>query len=128
MNRSGKAVRYWMKQKNIPLENILVITDDIHLDFGTLRMRQKGSAGGHNGLQDVCDQLNTTAYTRLRFGIGSAFGRGKQVDFVLQPWAKDEATLLPFGVDKAAQASLSFVGDGASNAMNTFNGNALDPA
>jgi PTH1 family peptidyl-tRNA hydrolase len=93
-----------------------------------MRMRQKGSAGGHNGLQDVCDQLNTTAYTRLRFGIGSAFGRGKQVDFVLQPWAKDEATLLPFGVDKAAQASLSFVGDGASNAMNTFNGNALDPA
>ena len=126
MNRSGKAVQYWLKQKKIPLKNVLVITDDIHLDFGTLRMRQKGSAGGHNGLQDICEQLNTTAYARLRFGIGSAFGRGKQVDFVLQPWAKNEAALLPRSVDKAVQASLSFVADGASNAMNTFNGNALD--
>ena len=72
--------------------------------------------------------MNTTAYARLRFGIGSAFGRGRQVDFVLQQWTTDEAKLLPFAVDKAAQASLSFVDDGASNAMNTFNGNALDPA
>ena len=128
MNKSGKAVCYWLKQKNIPLKNVLVITDDIHLDFGTLRMRQKGSAGGHNGLQDICDQLNTINYARLRFGIGSAFGRGRQVDFVLQPWTSDEEKLLPFGVDKAAQACLSFVVDGASNAMNMFNGNALDPA
>jgi len=126
MNRSGKAVRYWMQQKKVPLAHVLVITDDIHLDFGVLRMRPKGSAGGHNGLKDICAQLNTTDYARLRFGVGAAFSKGKQVDFVLQPWGKEEAKALPFAIDKAAQASLSFVTNGVSAAMNEYNGNALE--
>src|SRR6056300_382431 len=111
MNRSGKAVRYWMQQKKVPLEHVLVVTDDIHLDFGFLRMRQKGTAGGHNGLKDICAQLNTTDYARLRFGVGAAFSKGRQVDFVLQPWTKDEANELPFAIDKAAEAALTFVTD-----------------
>ena len=126
MNRSGKAVRYWMQQKKIPLQNILVITDDIHLDFGFLRTRKKGSDGGHNGLKDICAQLNTTDYARLRFGIGAAFGKGRQVDFVLQPWKNEESKALPFVIDKAAQASWCFMAEGISVAMNKFNGNAMD--
>ena len=126
MNRSGKAVRYWMQQKKIPLQNILVITDDIHLDFGFLRIRKKGSDGGHNGLKDICAQLNTTDYARLRFGIGAAFGKGRQVDFVLQPWKNEESKALPFVIDKAAQASWCFMAEGISVAMNKFNGNAMD--
>lgn len=128
MNRSGKAVRYWMQQKKIPLTNVLVITDDIHLDFGTLRMRQKGSAGGHNGLQDICNQLNTTAYARLRFGVGAAFSKGRQVDFVLQPWNANEVADMPIAVDISAKAVMSFVTDGPATAMNQFNGNALNPS
>ena len=126
MNRSGKAVRYWMQQKKIPLQNILVITDDIHLDFGFLRTRKKGSDGGHNGLKDICIQLNTTDYARLRFGIGAAFGKGKQVDFVLQPWKNKEAEALPFVIDKAVQAAWCFMAEGVPTAMNKFNGNALE--
>jgi PTH1 family peptidyl-tRNA hydrolase len=126
MNRSGKAVRHWMQQKKIPLERLLIVTDDIHLDFGYLRMRQKGSAGGHNGLKDICAQLNTTSYTRLRFGVGNAFGRGKQVDFVLQAWNKDEGHALPLAIDKAVDACLAFVFEGVAPAMNQYNGNALE--
>ena len=126
MNRSGKAVRYWMQQKKIPLQNILVITDDIHLDFGFLRTRKKGSDGGHNGLKDICAQLNTTDYARLRFGIGATFGKGRQVDFVLKPWKNEESKALPFVIDKAAQASWCFMAEGISVAMNKFNGNAMD--
>lgn len=127
MNRSGKAVRYWMQQKKIPLQNILIITDDIHLDFGRLRMRQKGSAGGHNGLKDICVQLNTLDYPRLRFGIGAGFSKGRQVDFVLQPWKSDEEKDLPFAIEKAVKAALSFVTDGVQTAMNLHNGNTLAP-
>lgn len=126
MNRSGKAVRYWMQQKKIPLQNILVITDDIHLDLGFLRTRKKGSDGGHNGLKDICAQLNTTDYARLRFGIGAAFGKGRQVDFVLKPWKNEESKALPFVIDKAAQAAWCFMAEGISVAMNKFNGNAMD--
>ena len=126
MNRSGKAVRHWMQQKKVPLERLLVVTDDIHLDFGYLRMRQKGSAGGHNGLKDICAQLNTTSYARLRFGVGNAFGRGKQVDFVLQAWNKDEEHALPLAIDKAADACSAFVSEGVAPAMNQYNGNALE--
>ena len=126
MNRSGKAVRYWMQQKKIPLQNILVVTDDIHLDFGHLRSRAKGSAGGHNGLKDICVQLNTLDYARLRFGIGAGFSKGRQVDFVLQPWNNEEKQELPFAVDKAAQAVACFVTSGIQTTMNTFNGNTRD--
>ena len=126
MNRSGKAVRHWMQQKKVPLERLLIVTDDIHLDFGYLRMRQKGSAGGHNGLKDICAQLNTTSYARLRFGVGNVFGRGKQVDFVLQSWNKDEEHALPLAIDKAADACSAFVSEGVAPAMNQYNGNALE--
>lgn len=125
MNRSGKAVRHWMQQKKIPVENICIITDDIHLDFGYLRIRQKGSAGGHNGLKDIGDQLNTSDYPRLRFGIGAAFNKGNQVDFVLRPWKPEEMTVLPLAIDKAAQAALCIVTEGIQKAMNTCNGNTL---
>jgi PTH1 family peptidyl-tRNA hydrolase len=126
MNRSGKAVRYWMQQKKVPHENLLIITDDIHLDFGYLRTRKKGSDGGHNGLKDICAQLNTTNYARLRFGIGAAYSKGRQIDFVLQPWKKDEAKSLPFVIDRAAQATWCFLTEGIQSAMNGFNGNALE--
>jgi len=125
MNRSGKAVRYWMQLKKIPLQNILIITDDIHLDFGFLRTRKKGSDGGHNGLKDIYAQINTNDYARLRFGIGAAFGKGRQVDFVLQPWKNEESKALPFVIDKATQASWCFMAEGISVTMNKFNGNAL---
>tara|TARA_A100001011_G_scaffold155316_1_gene163795 strand:+ start:2343 stop:2972 length:630 start_codon:yes stop_codon:yes gene_type:complete len=126
MNRSGKAVRYWMQQKKIPKENLLIITDDIHLDFGFLRMRKKGSDGGHNGLKDICAQLNSSGYTRLRFGIGADFNKGRQVDFVLQPWNTDEVKTLPFAIEKATQAIWCFMAEDAVAAMNKFNGNTLE--
>lgn len=126
MNRSGKAVRYWMQRKKIPLQNLLIITDDIHLDFGFLRTRKKGSDGGHNGLKDICVQLNTTDYARLRFGIGANFNKGRQVDFVLQSWKNDESKSLPFVIDKAVQAAWCFMVKGIPTAMNKFNGNALE--
>lgn len=126
MNRSGKAVRYWMQQKKVPLKNVMIITDDIHLNFGVLRMRQKGSDGGHNGLKDITLQLSTTDYPRLRFGIGAGFSKGRQVDFVLQPWNSEETKELPFAIIKAAQATLSFITEGLQPAMNQHNGNALE--
>ena len=88
MNLSGKAVKYWLEKESIPLENLLIITDDLNLPFGTLRLKTKGSAGGHNGLKDVQDKLNTSQYNRLRFGISDEFAKGKQVDYVLGKWTE----------------------------------------
>ena len=82
MNLSGKAVKYWLDKENIPLENLLVVTDDLNLQFGTLRVKTKGSDGGHNGLKDIQDVLQTTQYNRFRFGISDAFSKGRQVDYV----------------------------------------------
>lgn len=90
MNLSGNAVRYWMQKENIPLENLLVITDDLALPFGTLRMKMKGSHGGHNGLRNIEAVLNTGQYTRLRFGISADFKEGQQVDYVLGGWSEEE--------------------------------------
>ena len=90
MNLSGNAVRYWMQKENIPLENLLVITDDLALPFGTLRMKMKGSHGGHNGLRNIEAVLNTGQYTRLRFGISADFKEGQQVDYVLGSWSEEE--------------------------------------
>lgn len=122
MNLSGKAVRYWMEQKDIPVEHLLVITDDLNLPFGTLRLKTKGSDGGHNGLKDIQHQLQTTSYARLRFGIGSEYARGAQVDYVLGTWDSEELRGLPERLDRFAAAALSFVFAGPSNTMNTFNG------
>ena len=122
MNLSGKAVRYWMEKEGIPLENVLIITDDINLTFGTIRLKTKGSDGGHNGLKDIQNTLQTSTYNRFRFGVGSDFGKGRQVDYVLGKWNDEENTLLPERLEKATKLILSFVFAGVKNTMNSFNG------
>ena len=122
MNLSGKAVRYWMQKENINLKRILIITDDVNLDFGTLRIKAKGSHGGHNGLKHIQDTINSKDYPRFRFGIGSQFPRGQQVDFVLGHWDDDERSQLIERLEKAKQAVLSFGLAGIHNTMNDFNG------
>jgi PTH1 family peptidyl-tRNA hydrolase len=121
MNLSGKAVAYWLKQNNILLENLLVVTDDIALPFGKIRMRQGGSDGGHNGLKDINAQLNTNAYPRLRIGVGSDFPKGRQADYVLSPFNVSEMQHLPEVIEKSAQACLSFTAIGISQTMTQFN-------
>lgn len=120
MNRSGKAVRYWLQKENIAIENLLVVTDDLNLDFGKLRMRAKGSDGGHNGIKDVNDLLGSN-YTRLRLGIGNTFSRGGQVDFVLGKWSAEESKELKDLVQKAAESALSFCAIGVQHTMNQYN-------
>ena len=122
MNRSGKAVQYWLEKEKIPLEHLLVVTDDLNLTFGTLRLKTQGSDGGHNGLRDIQTVLGTTAYARFRFGIGSEFSRGKQVDYVLGTWNEDEAAALPERLDRGTALVTSFVLAGPKLTMNTFNG------
>lgn len=122
MNLSGKAVKYWMTKEKIAIENILVVTDDVHIDFGTIRIKAKGSAGGHNGLKDIQEKLNTQQYARFRFGVGANYGRGRQVDFVLGKWSKDETSQLIERLPLAAKAITSFGTDGLSTTMNHFNG------
>jgi len=95
MNRSGKAVKYWMEKKKILRENVLIVLDDLNIDFGKIRLRLKGSDGGHNGLKDIAQCLGGTNYTRLRIGIGSDFSKGRQVDFVLGRWSVEEKDKLP---------------------------------
>ena len=122
MNRSGKAVRYWMDREKIPLENLLVVTDDLNLPFGTLRLKTRGSDGGHNGLKDIQQVLGTTQYSRFRFGIGAEYPRGKQVDFVLGNWDAEESTALGERLKRSSELIQSFVLAGPSRTMNTFNG------
>jgi peptidyl-tRNA hydrolase, PTH1 family len=122
MNLSGKAVKYWMQQENIRIENILIITDDVHIDFGTIRLKAKGSAGGHNGLKDIQEKLNTQQYARFRFGVGGNFGKGKQVDYVLGHWTKEETSQLIERLPVSANVVASFGTAGLDNTMNTFNG------
>ncbi len=122
VNLSGKAVKYWMQQENIPIENILVVTDDVNIDLGSIRVKAKGSAGGHNGLKDIQEKLNTDLYPRFRFGVGANFPKGRQVDFVLGEWSKEETSQLIERLPLAANAILSFATDGLGNTMNAFNG------
>lgn len=121
MNLSGKAVRYWLEATKTPIENLLVIVDDIALPFGTLRMRMKGSDGGHNGLKNINELLSTDAYSRIRFGIGGDFPRGYQVDHVLGEWTPEEQEQMPEKLKTFVEASLSFVSVGAQRTMNNFN-------
>lgn len=121
MNLSGKAVRYWLEQEKIPVENLLVISDDIALPFGTLRMRKKGSAGGHNGLKNIAELLGREDWARMRFGIGGDFARGMQVDYVLGEWTADEREAMPARLKIFGDAVLSFATAGADLTMNTFN-------
>ena len=122
MNRSGKAVKYWMDKENIPLENVLIITDDINLSFGTIRLKTKGSDGGHNGLKDVQQYLLTTNYNRLRFGVGSDFGKGKQIDYVLGEWNQEEKEALVERYERVNALIRSFVLSGVNRTMNEYNG------
>ncbi len=122
MNLSGKAVRYWLEKEKIPLENLLVVTDDINLSFGTIRLKGKGSAGGHNGLKDIETQLNTSKYCRFRFGVGAEFSKGRQVDYVLGEWNKEEESAMPERLDIGIAIIKSFATAGLANTMNTFNG------
>lgn len=121
MNLSGKAVNYWMKELKIPIENILVIVDDIALPFGKLRMRVKGSSAGHNGLKNIEDLNGGPNYPRLKFGIGDNFNKGQQVDYVLSNFTKEEFKALPEYIDKANQMILSFTTAGITRTMNQFN-------
>lgn len=124
MNLSGRAVNYWMKEENIPLENVLVIVDDLALPFGTIRMRGKGSEAGHNGLKSITEHLGTQNYARLRFGIGNDFPRGGQVDFVLGKWSDDDIAAIAKRTEITNQAIQAFVMEGIERAMNRFNSNA----
>ncbi|MDX2250489.1 MAG: aminoacyl-tRNA hydrolase [Bacteroidia bacterium] len=121
MNLSGKAIRYHLNDQKIPIENLIVITDDVALPFGTLRMRGKGSDGGHNGLKDIQEILGTQQYARIRFGIGSDFPKGTQVDFVLSRFSEEEYKAMPALLDKCVEGILSFINVGLERTMNTFN-------
>ena len=120
MNLSGKAVSYWLKAEKIPQENLLVVVDDIALPFGTIRIRAKGSDGGHNGLKSIAELLGNSDYARLRFGIGGDFPKGFQVDYVLGEWTPDERAALPGRIGTAAEAVLSFGTAGLERTMNGF--------
>jgi len=122
MNLSGRALKYWMDQENITIENVLVITDDINLPFGTLRLKAKGSDGGHNGLKDIQNTLQTTKYHRFRFGVGAEFSKGKQIDYVLGQWNLEENNALSERLERSTQLIRSFIFTGPKNTMNTFNG------
>lgn len=122
MNLSGNAVKYWMQKENIPLENVMIITDDLALPFGTLRMKMKGSDAGHNGLKNIQEVLQTQNYARLRFGISADFSEGRQVDYVLGTWNEEEKEKLQERIEKFSKACLSFVFAGIQNTMSAFNG------
>lgn len=122
MNLSGKAVHFWLQKEKIPMSNLLVISDDLALPFGTLRLKGKGSAGGHNGLKDIEAVLKTVNYSRLRFGIGSDYARGKQADFVLGPWSLEEQNDLSERITQSTKFVFSFVTIGLNMTMSALNG------
>ncbi len=122
MNLSGNAVRYWMNEKKISPERLLIVVDDLALPLGTLRMKASGSEGGHNGLRSITQQLATQQYARLRFGIGADFDRGQQIDFVLSPFTPDEEALLRERIPVAVEAVKSFALQGIDRTMNQYNG------
>jgi PTH1 family peptidyl-tRNA hydrolase len=121
MNLSGKALRYWMDKKKIPIERMLVITDDIALPLSRLRLRGNGSDAGHNGLKSVFEELQTENYLRLRFGVGNGFPRGMQVEYVLGKWRIDEMPLVKIKIEKSVQVVESFVHLGLERTMNDYN-------
>ena len=122
MNLSGKAVKYWLEKENIEKENMLVITDDLNLAFGTIRIKTKGSDGGHNGLKNIQLLLNSTEYPRFRFGISDAFKKGQQVNYVLGEWGAEEKEKLKERLEISSEIVKSFALSGLNNTMNTYNG------
>ncbi|MBL4648377.1 MAG: aminoacyl-tRNA hydrolase [Aureispira sp.] len=127
MNLSGQAVRYWMQKEKIKINNSLVILDDLNLSFGKVKIKSKGSAGGHNGLKNIEELLNTNQYPRLRVGIGDRFGKGKQIDFVLGRWNNQEAPVLPNIIKHTAEGVLNFGTIGLERTMNVTNKDVMAP-
>jgi PTH1 family peptidyl-tRNA hydrolase len=121
MNLSGKALHYWLEKKKIPLERLLVITDDIALPLSRLRLRGSGTDAGHNGLKSIFEELQTEKYPRLRYGVGNDFPRGMQVEYVLGTWRKEDLPLLKIKNEKAVQVVESFVHMGLERTMNDYN-------
>jgi PTH1 family peptidyl-tRNA hydrolase len=121
MNLSGRAIAYWLKEEKIPIENLLVIVDDISLPFGQIRIRTKGSDGGHNGLRNINDTLGHNNYNRLRFGIGHNFLQGEQVNYVLDEWNREEINEIKQKLKTVNDAVISFVTVGIERTMNVFN-------
>lgn len=121
MNLSGKAVRYWLDKERIPIENMLIIVDDLALDLGTIRLRLKGSDGGHNGLKNIIELIQTSNFNRLRFGIGSDFHKGQQVDFVLGKLSDEEEEIVAPQIEKTFDIIKSFVMVGMDKTMNMYN-------
>ena len=121
MNLSGKAVRYWMQQEDVPLENVLIVVDDLALDVGQLRLKKSGSDGGHNGLIDIITTLNTQNFSRLRFGIGANFAKGFQVEYVLSRFTSAEREIVEPKIAQAAEMVKSFTTIGADRTMTLFN-------
>lgn len=121
MNLSGKAVRYWIEKENIPLENILVVFDDIDLDVGVIRIKPKGGGGTHNGINDIIEILNTQNFARLRFGIGKNYSQGHQVDYVLGRFDENEKILIKKQIEVAQEAILSYTTSGIGQTMTAFN-------
>ncbi len=121
MNLSGKAVRYWMQAEKVPIGNVLVVVDDIALPFGRLRIRARGSDGGHNGLHDIIWTLEADDFPRMRFGVGGDFPRGMQVDYVLGRWSNEEQAALPERLETAVEAIRSFAAVGIERTMSAFN-------
>jgi len=122
MNLSGNAVRYWMQEEKIPIDNILVLVDDLNLPFGTIRMRKQGSNGGHNGLGHIQQVLGSENYARVRFGIGNEYTKGAQINFVLGQWTDKEQKLLPERLEVVKEIIPSFCLQGIDRTMNLFNG------
>ena len=121
MNLSGKAVRYWMQEKKIALENLLIVSDDLNLPFGSIRMRKNGSDGGHNGLKNINELLCTQEYARIRLGIGNDFSRGHQIDFVLGKLSPEELELMPKISEKVIEGVKAFTTIGVERAMSATN-------
>lgn len=121
MNLSGNAVRYWMQREKIEVDHLLVVVDDLALPFGTLRMKGSGSDAGHNGLKNIQQMIGTDKYPRLRFGLGSNFQRGQQIDFVLGEFSAEEVQTLPSRLELAGEMVRSFCLAGIQNTMNQFN-------
>ena len=121
MNLSGKAVRYWMQELKVPVENLMVISDDLNIPFGTLRLRKNGSAGGHNGLTNINELIGTQDYARIRVGIGNDFGRGQQVGYVLGELSKEETEQMGEISKRVIDGVKAWATIGADRAMNTIN-------
>jgi PTH1 family peptidyl-tRNA hydrolase len=121
MNLSGNALRYWMQKENVDIENVLVVVDDLALPFGTLRLKPKGSDAGHNGLKNIQEILGHNNYARLRFGIGNDFARGRQIEYVLGKWTKEQSEALSERADRCAEIIQSFCFSGMQLTMTQYN-------